>query len=186
MLILVWLFTASVQTSDHLDVQDRVFYIKNAAGEVEKSVDSFEFIEDRVKKVDPGTQTEVFEEYLMIENDALLRQFAKSPSLIPIDWIKARELSNAEKAIDVAFMLFTSLLIMMIHDVFELGPEFRMTRSQGIVFFVIPYEAYDLYYRCNGREALIATSQAPTEKTLKDLKSLDEVEALCSEYYSPA
>jgi len=120
-------------------------------------------------------------ETLRLTDTQLLRQMAQKPEDIPFDPIVRRELSNLEKSVDAAFLIFSSLLIMMTHDVYDLSSEFRILRIQGVIFFVFPSDTSILYYRCGNKEYEIASSDEPSEKELLDMKTLDEARALCGQ-----
>jgi len=118
---------------------------------------------------------------LHLTDTQLLRQMSQKPEDIPFEPIVRRELSTLEKSIDAAFLIFSSLLIMMVHDVYDVGPEFRVLRMQGIIFFFFPSDTSFLYYRCGDQEFHIASSEEPGEKELLDMKTLDEARELCGQ-----
>ena len=118
---------------------------------------------------------------MRLTDTQLLRQMAQKPEEIPFDPIVRRELSTIEKSVDAAFLIFSSLLIMMVHDVYDLGSEFRVLRMQGIILFIFPSDTSVLYYRCGGKEYEIASSDEPNEKELLDMKTLDEARELCGQ-----
>jgi len=120
-------------------------------------------------------------ETVLLTDVQLLRQIAQKPEEIPFDPIVSRELSTIEKSINAAFLIFSGLLIMMIHDVYDLGSEFRLLRMQGLILFFFPSDTSVLYYRCGNKEYQIASSDEPNEKELLEMKTLEEVRELCGE-----
>lgn len=153
------------------------FYIKNSAGAAELSSKTLAFDYQPTRVEIDGVQKDV--DALVLRDTQLLRELVQDPASIPSDPILPRELTTLEKAIDIAILVISSMLVMSIHDVYDLGPEFRLTRAQGVVLFIIPFDDTYLYYRCAGKEFLVATSKLPSEKTLQDMKRLEDLPELC-------
>ncbi len=179
--IYMGLMVLGLQFDQALLAQD--FYVKNSSGEFERSPWPLKFDFERFtkKRLDPKTNTETEVPYykLRLQDRALLKQLAEDESKIPFTPIYPRELSTLEKGIDVAILVFSSLMMLLTHDVYDLGPEFRLTRIHGFAFIVLRVDSSYLYYRCGNKERLVAVTDEPTESVRERLKSFDEVRELC-------
>jgi hypothetical protein len=153
------------------------FYIKNSDGASQLSSKTLAFDYQPTRVEIDGVQKEV--DALVLRDTQLLRELVQDPASIPSDPVLPRELTTLEKAVDIAILVITSMLVMSIHDVYDLGPEFRLSRAQGVVLFIVPFDDAYLYYRCAGKEFLVATSKLPSEKTLQEMKRLEDLPELC-------
>jgi hypothetical protein len=93
--------------------------------------------------------------------------------------IAHRELSSAEKAISAGLWIITGFVILPIQDAYDLGADLKLLSLRGLIFFLFPFERHSLYRKCGDQEYLIATSTAPTEDVLKEMKSLEELHQVC-------
>lgn len=142
-------------------------------------------------KADDGkayqTETEIRlkqmpESVFELQDWGFLKTIAHDPEALPAkgEQLEPREPTTIEDSLSVGVMLLTGLMILSVHDVYDLGAEFRLSRVHGLAFFFLSFDDRFLYQRCQDKEYLVATSAPPSEKTLERMKSLHELAAVCS------
>lgn len=152
----------SLLVSSHLSAED--FYLKQASGLTEK-------ISIQIERNDAGD--------LKFSTPEDLSRFTQTDKSIADGWISRREPSEVEQIVDAAFMALTGLLIIGIHDSYDINSELRLSKHSGVILFFFPFRDYNLYAHCGGDHHLIATTNEPNEETLKRMKSLEELREIC-------
>ena len=158
----VGLFISTVLFS--VQASAETFFYKDAAGHIAKTEIDFTISEDRSIEFSPSK---------------FLASFTNDKDGLKSGPLKVREPSEAEQIADTAVILLTSMLVLATHDTYDLSSDLRLSRMVGVFFFILPFEASDIYRKCGSNEYLIAVSDEPKDETLKQLKSLDEVRRLC-------
>lgn len=141
------------------------FYYKKDDGSVAVTEIDLHFSESRSLNICPRTP--------------LLQSFSDDKDGINRGRILAREPSRAETLADAAVMILTALIALTAHDTYDLSQDLRMSRLIGVLFFIFPFEAEDIYRKCGENEYLVAVTNEPKDDTLKQLKSLAEIRRLC-------